>query len=210
MDRRRAALGEGQQVAGQGVGRVAVRCSAGLVEHEDGEVGQEHRRRPHAGAGRPTAVPRRTDLGGQALGSPASRSPTQHTDEDGGQLIISSGAAADPQVLGQGGVEEVGALLDQAHDPGARRRRPGVPWGCRPGSPPRHQREEAHQHVGQRRLAGSARPDNCHTPPGTGPVDVRRCIFFCSLGSVAYCSPPSSLLRLTPCLYLTVPSITSC
>ena len=54
MKQGRAALGEGQQVGGEGVGRRGVEVLGRLVEHEDGEVGQQG-----AGHRDPLALPAR-------------------------------------------------------------------------------------------------------------------------------------------------------
>ena len=113
----------------------------------------------------------RADAGGQSGGQPgepvAQADPGQH----GLQLVVAGRAPAHPQVLGQGRGEEMWALFDQAdHRPhlvggqavqrhAVERRRAGVDG------------QEAHQDVGQRRLAGPAPPDERHPAP-RGEIEV--------------------------------------
>ena len=166
-EQRGATLGEGQQVGGQGVGGVGVEVLRRLVEHEDGEVGQERPRDGHALAlAAREARPHGTHLGAQALGEAGEPLAQPDADQDGGQLVVGGGATADPEVLGQRRVEEVGALLDQAHDTTHVVRRQALQWDAVQRRLPGVGGKEAHEHVGQGRLAGSARPDERHAPAG--------------------------------------------
>ena len=115
----------------------------------------------------PTAVARPVGQSGQPS---AQADPAEHARE----LVVGGGAPADPEVLGQRRVEEVGALLDQPDDPphvvgGEALQRHPVERGLAGVG-----RQEAHQHVGQRRLAGAARADQRHPAPGRQVAGRRR------------------------------------
>ncbi len=114
----RAALGDLQQVGGEGVGGRRVEVLGRLVQHQDAEVGQQG-----PGHGHPLALAARdagtvpADLGGQPPREPVQPAGQPHPAEDVGACRRRAGvASADPQVLGDGGVEEVGVLADQADD----------------------------------------------------------------------------------------------
>ena len=141
---------------------------ARLVEHQDGEVGQQG-----AGDGDPLALSARqasAPCGPTAVREPVGEPGQPGAEADPGQdaleLGVGGGAPPDAEVLGQRRVEEVGALLDQPDDA------PHVVGGqALQGHPvercfSRIGREEPHQHVGQRRLAGPARADQGDATPG--------------------------------------------
>ena len=168
----RAALGEGEQVGGEGVGGRGVEVLGRLVEDEDGEVGQEG-----AGHADALALPareagtRRSDPGGQAGGQPgepvAQADPGQHVH----QLVVVGRAPAHPQVLGQGRGEEVRALLDEPDHPAHVVGGEPVERDAVEGRLAAVDRQEAHQDVGQRRLAGPARSDQRH-PASRGEIEI--------------------------------------
>ena len=162
-----ATFGEGEQVGRQRVGGGWIEVLAGLVEHQDGEVGQQG-----AGDGDPLALPSRQARalrahgGAQAVGEPAQPGAEADPGEDVHEFGVGGGAPAHPEVLRQGRVEQVGALLDQPdHAPHV------VRGEALQGHPverclTRIGREETHQHIGQRRLAGAARADQGDAAPG--------------------------------------------
>ena len=103
----------------------------------------------------------------QGVGEPGQPGAEADPGEDVLEFGVGGGAPAHAEVLRQGRVEEVGALLDQPdHAPHV------VRGKALQGHPverclTRIGREETHQHIGQRRLAGAARADQGHAAPGS-------------------------------------------
>ena len=113
----RAAFSGGQQVPGQLVGGLLIKVLGRLVEDEDGKVGQQHPRQgePLAlTAGQPHAVLAYlcVQAGGQALDPFQQPGPTQRRAD----LLVGGLAAGQPQVLAEGGVEDVRVLGAQPDD----------------------------------------------------------------------------------------------
>jgi hypothetical protein len=88
-----------------------------LVEHQNGEVGQQG-----AGDCDSLALPsrqasaHRSHRGGEPLGEPVQPRTQTHPGQHAGQFRVSGGPSTDPEVLGQGGVEQMRTLLDQSDD----------------------------------------------------------------------------------------------
>ena len=171
------ALGEAQEVGGQGVGRRRVEVLGRLVEDQDGEVGQQG-----AGHGHPLALAARKAGARPAptrvsrpAGSPASQSARPDARRGLGQLVVGASRQPDAQVLGQRGVEEVGVLFHQPdHTPHV-----VPPSGAREAGPSSVavagvDGQEAHQHVGQgRALPPPLGPTRATLPSGLeGQVDA--------------------------------------
>ena len=99
-------------------------------------------------------------------GSPASHEPSPTRARTSSKLAVGGCSPTDAEVLGQRRVEEVRALLDQSDDP-PHVVRPVALQGdavekCLAGVGG----EEAHEDVGEGRLAGAARPDECDAASG--------------------------------------------
>ena len=117
-EQRGAALGEGEQVVGQGVGGSGIEVLAparrgrGRGTRPAGPGPRQTRWRwppESAGPDGPTRVARPS-------GRPASHVPSPTRPSTAVELVVGGVAPADAQVLRQCGVEEVGVLLDQPDD----------------------------------------------------------------------------------------------
>ena len=94
-----------------------IQVLGGLVEHEHGEVGQQgpgHGQSLTLAARQAGPVP--ADLGVQPCRQVAEPVRQPHPFENVRSCSSVDGAPSDPQVLGDGGVEEIGVLAHQADD----------------------------------------------------------------------------------------------
>ena len=173
IEQGRPTLGQGEQVGGERVGGRGVEVLRRLVEDEDGEVGQQG-----AGHGHPLALaareagPPRPDRG--APGRRAARPASRPGRPDRGRALSSSSSAPrrPTRRFSASVVSKRWGLCSTR--PTTRRtssaasRSSGTPSSV---ASPASSGQEAHEHVGQRRLAGAARPDQGH-PASRAQVEV--------------------------------------
>ena len=107
-----------EQVPGQLVGGLLVEVLGRLVEDEDGKIGEQHAREGKplaltAGQSHAVLADVRVQAGGQAL-DPFEQPGAAQRRAD---LLVGGLAAGQPQVLAEGGVEDVRVLGAQPDDP---------------------------------------------------------------------------------------------
>ncbi len=105
----------------------------GLVEDQHREVGEQgpgHRDALALAARETGTVP--ADLGGQTPGQVVEPAGQPDPLEDVAQFVVGGVALADGQVLGDGGVEEVGVLADQTDDRAQVGAGQSIDRACRP------------------------------------------------------------------------------
>ena len=110
----RATVGDAKQVGGECVGSRRVEMLGRLVEQEHREIGQQsagHRQTLALAARKPGPVC--AHLGGQTIGQFAEPCAQPDPVDNAAQLLVGGVTLSDPEVLGHGGLEEVGVLSDQ-------------------------------------------------------------------------------------------------